>query len=210
MKGLNMQYARRVFLSALCALTAGAVFTNASAADATADAPAKADVVTTKVDLKTNMGDIVLELYPEKAPKTVDNFVKYVKEGHYNGTIFHRVIDNFMIQGGGYDKKLAEKPTHAPIQNEANNGLKNATYTIAMARTGAPHSATSQFFINVNDNEALDYPSRDGWGYCVFGKVIEGTDVVDKIKQVKTSPKSMEFQNLPDQVVVIESAKIVK
>lgn len=204
-----MQYPRRVFLSALCALTASATFVTAFAADAT-DASAKAEAATVKVDMKTNMGDIVLELYPDKAPKTVDNFVKYVKEGHYNGTIFHRVIDNFMIQGGGYDKKLTEKPTHAPIQNEANNGLKNETYTIAMARTGLPHSATSQFFINVNNNEALDYPSRDGWGYCVFGKVIEGTDVVDKIKQLKTSAKSMEFQNLPDQAVVVESAKIIK
>lgn len=205
-----MQYPRRVFLSALCVLTASATFVTAFAADAPDAAPAKTDAVTTKVDLKTNMGDIVLELYPDKAPKTVDNFVKYVKEGHYNGSIFHRVIDGFMIQGGGYDKKLAELPTHAPIQNEAANGLKNTTYTIAMARTGAPHSATAQFFINVNDNAALDFPSRDGWGYCVFGKVISGTDVVDKIKSVKTSAKSMEFHDLPDETVVIESAKIIK
>ena len=205
-----MQYTRRVFLSILCALSASATIASAFAEDAPASAPQPAAATAVKVDLKTNMGDIVLELYPDKAPKTVDNFLKYVKEGHYNGTIFHRVIDGFMIQGGGYDKKLAERPTHAPVENEAKNGLKNANYTIAMARTAAPHSATAQFFINVNDNEPLDYPSRDGWGYCVFGKVISGTDVVDKIKLVHTSQKSFEFQNLPDQPVVIESAKIVK
>lgn len=206
-----MQYPRRVFLSVLCAVAASASFATAFADEAAPAAAAQPVATsTTKVDFKTNMGDIVLELYPDKAPKTVDNFLKYVKEGHYNGTIFHRVIDGFMIQGGGYDKKLAERPTHAPIENEAKNGLKNATYTIAMARTGAPHSATSQFFINVNDNEPLDFPSRDGWGYCVFGKVISGTEVVDKIKLVHTSAKSMEFQNLPDQPVVIESAKIIK
>lgn len=203
-----MQLPRRVFLSVLCALTVGATLTAAHADDAPATAENAKPLP--KVDLKTNMGDIVLELYPDKAPKTVENFLKYVKEGHYKGTIFHRVIDGFMIQGGGYDKNLQERPVRAPIQNEAKNGLKNAIYTIAMARTGDPHSATAQFFINVNDNAALDYPSRDGWGYCVFGKVISGMDVVDKIKLVPTAAKSMMFQNLPTSPVVVESATLVK
>jgi peptidyl-prolyl cis-trans isomerase A (cyclophilin A)/peptidyl-prolyl cis-trans isomerase B (cyclophilin B) len=203
-----MQLPRRIFLSVLCALTVGAACTAIHAADELP--PAANPTPGPKVDLKTNMGDIVLELDPGKAPKTVENFLKYVKEGHYKGTIFHRVIDGFMIQGGGYDKNLQERPVHAPIQNEAKNGLKNATYTIAMARTGDPHSATAQFFINVNDNEALDYPSRDGWGYCVFGKVVSGMDVVDKIKLVPTAEKGMMFQNLPTKAVVIESATLVK
>lgn len=206
-----MQYPRRVFLSVLCAFAAGATFATAHAADVATDTPpAKVEATGPRVDLKTNMGDIVLELYPDKAPKTVDNFLKYVKDGHYNGTIFHRVIDNFMIQGGGYDKKLQEKPVRAPVQNEANNGLKNEMYTIAMARTSSPHSATAQFFINVNDNVPLDYPSRDGWGYCVFGKVISGTEVVDKIKAVQTSDKGAAFANLPNQPIIVESAKIIK
>jgi len=203
-----MQLPRRIFLSVLCALTVGAACTAIHAADELP--PAANPTPGPKVDLKTNMGDIVLELDADKAPKTVENFLKYVKEGHYKGTIFHRVIDGFMIQGGGYDKNLQERPVHAPIQNEAKNGLKNATYTIAMARTGDPHSATAQFFINVNDNEALDYPSRDGWGYCVFGKVVSGMDVVDKIKLVPTAEKGMMFQNLPTKAVVIESATLVK
>jgi cyclophilin family peptidyl-prolyl cis-trans isomerase len=203
-----MQLPRRIFLSVLCALTVSAACTSIHAADELA--PAANPTPGPKVDLKTNMGDIILELDSNKAPKTVENFLKYVKEGHYKGTIFHRVIDGFMIQGGGYDKNLQERPVHAPIQNEAKNGLKNATYTIAMARTGDPHSATAQFFINVNDNEALDYPSRDGWGYCVFGKVVSGMDVVDKIKLVPTAEKGMMFQNLPTKAVVIESATLVK
>ena len=160
--------------------------------------------------LTTNHGNITIELEAEKAPKTVENFLAYVKSGHYDGTIFHRVIDGFMIQGGGYDKNLQELPVHAPIENEAKNGLKNATYTIAMARTGNPHSATAQFFINVNDNEVLDFPSQDGWGYCVFGKVISGMEVVDKIKHLPTTGKGMMFQNLPTEQVVVESAKLVK
>jgi peptidyl-prolyl cis-trans isomerase A (cyclophilin A) len=204
-----MSHPRRIFLSALCALTLGASITAVQAADAPDAAAPTPAVAGPKVDLKTNMGEIVLELYPEKAPKTVANFLKYVKEGHYNGTVFHRVIDGFMIQGGGMDKNLQEKPTHAPVENEAKNGLKNATYTLAMARTGAPHSATAQFFINVNDNEALDYPSRDGWGYCVFGKVVSGTEVVDKIKAVPTGNKGM-YQNVPVTAVVIESATLIK
>jgi cyclophilin family peptidyl-prolyl cis-trans isomerase len=161
------------------------------------------------VSIKTSMGDIVIELYPEKAPKTVQNFLDYVKSGHYKGTIFHRVIDDFMIQGGGFDKNMKQKPTKNPIQNEASNGLKNERYTVAMARTGFPHSATSQFFINVNDNAFLDYPGRDGWGYCVFGKVIKGMEVVDQIKKVETTTQDMN-QNVPVKPIVIESATVVK
>jgi cyclophilin family peptidyl-prolyl cis-trans isomerase len=159
--------------------------------------------------LKTNMGNIVLELNPQKAPKTVENFLSYVKSGHYSGTIFHRVIDGFMIQGGGFDQNMRQKPTNAPIENEAKNGLKNEPCTIAMARTSDPQSATAQFFINVNNNDFLNYPGQDGWGYCVFGKVIQGMDVVDKIKQVSTTNIGMN-QNVPVKPVVIESASIVK
>ncbi|WP_416186561.1 peptidylprolyl isomerase [Herbaspirillum sp. RTI4] len=162
-----------------------------------------------QVLLKTSMGNIVIELYPEKAPETVANFLRYVKDGQYSGTIFHRVISGFMIQGGGFDSNMNEKPTRAPIRNEAKNGLKNQIYTIAMARTGAPHSATAQFFINVADNSMLDYPGSDGWGYCVFGKVISGSDVVDKIKQTSTTNMGM-FQNVPTKPIVIETASLVK
>jgi cyclophilin family peptidyl-prolyl cis-trans isomerase len=162
-----------------------------------------------KVSLKTSMGEIVLELNQEKAPKSVANFLQYVKSGQYNGTIFHRVIDGFMIQGGGYDKNMKEKPTKGSIENEAKNGLKNETYTVAMARTSDPHSASAQFFINVKDNAMLDYPGRDGWGYAVFGKVIKGSEVVDQIKKVETGNSGM-HQNVPVKPVVIESASIVK
>lgn len=162
-----------------------------------------------EVALKTNMGDIVLELYPEKAPKSVANFLQYVKSGHYNGTIFHRVMNGFMIQGGGFDQDMAQKPTSAPIENEAKNGLKNTTLTVAMARTSNPHSATAQFFINVGNNDFLNYPGQDGWGYAVFGKVIKGADVVEKIKSVKTGNKGM-HQNVPLQPVIIQSATVVK
>ena len=158
-----------------------------------------------KVALKTNMGEIVIELYPEKAPLTVDNFVQYVKSGFYNGTIFHRIINGFMVQGGGYDKNLKEKKTRAPIQNEAKNGLKNLPYTLAMARTSDPHSASAQFFINVNNNRFLDYPGQDGWGYAVFGKVIKGTEIVDKIKAVETGAREV-----PTTTVIIESASIIE
>ena len=162
-----------------------------------------------QVSLKTSMGEIVLELYPEKAPKTVANFLQYVKSGHYNGTIFHRVISNFMIQGGGFDKDMKQKPTNAPIENEAKNGLKNETYSVAMARTSAPHSASAQFFINVQNNSFLDYPGQDGWGYAVFGKVVKGTEVVNKIKSVDTTNSGM-HQNVPAKPVVIESASVIK
>jgi peptidyl-prolyl cis-trans isomerase A (cyclophilin A) len=164
---------------------------------------------TPQVSMKTTMGEIVVELDHDKAPKTVDNFLQYVKSGHYKGTIFHRVIDGFMIQGGGFDAKLKQKPTKKPVQNEANNGLTNAPYTIAMARTADPHSATAQFFINVADNEALNYPGRDGFGYTVFGKVVKGQEVVDKIKGVLVDDKGM-FQNVPVVPVVITSATILK
>ncbi len=158
-----------------------------------------------KVSMKTSAGEIVLELNPEKAPKTVDNFLQYVKAGFYSGTTFHRVINGFMIQGGGYDAKGNEKTTREPIQNEAKNGLRNQVYTIAMARTADPHSASAQFFINVNNNRFLDYPGQDGWGYAVFGKVIKGAEVVDKIKSVETDRRDK-----PTTPVVIESATIIE
>ena len=158
--------------------------------------------------LTTNHGTIKLELDAEKAPKTVENFLSYVRDGHYNGTIFHRVIDGFMIQGGGFEPGMKQKPTKDPIDNEAKNGLKNEAYTIAMARTSAPHSASAQFFINIKNNSFLDYPGQDGWGYCVFGKVVEGTDVVDKIKSVKTTRTGM-HADVSVEDVVIEKAEIV-
>ncbi len=158
--------------------------------------------------LTTNYGTIKLELDAEKAPKTVENFLTYVRSGHYDGTIFHRVIDGFMIQGGGFEPGMKQKPTNEPIENEAKNGLKNEPYTIAMARTSAPHSASAQFFINVKNNSFLDYPGQDGWGYCVFGKVVEGTDVVDKIKSVKTT-RAGGHSDVPVENVVIEKAEVV-
>ena len=159
------------------------------------------------ITLSTNLGNIVLELDAEKAPITVDNFLCYAKNGYYNGTIFHRVIDGFMIQGGGFDSSMKQKPTEKPIKNEANNGLKNNKYTIAMARTSIPDSATSQFFINVNNNDFLNYPGQDGWGYCVFGKVTEGTDVVDKIQKVATG-NSSGHQDVPREAVTILNVTI--
>jgi peptidyl-prolyl cis-trans isomerase A (cyclophilin A) len=159
--------------------------------------------------LKTNMGDIVLELNQDKAPKSTENFLQYVKSGQYDGTIFHRVIENFMIQGGGFTANMKEKSTRAPIANEAKNGLKNDAYTIAMARTSDPQSGAAQFFINTKDNSFLNYPGQDGWGYAVFGKVIKGTEVVDKIKQVKTGSSGY-FQDVPAKPVIIESATITK
>ncbi|MER7455132.1 peptidylprolyl isomerase [Nocardia beijingensis] len=163
----------------------------------------------TKVNLSTNYGSIVLELDDQKAPNTVRNFVDYVNAGHYNGTIFHRVIPGFMIQGGGFEPGLRQKGTKDPIQNEANNGLKNNKYTVAMARTNDPHSATAQFFINVSDNDFLNHsaPTASGWGYAVFGEVTEGTDVVDKIAGVATSSAGM-HQDVPVDDVVIESATV--
>ena len=165
-----------------------------------------------KVRLTTNLGTIVIELDTEKAPITVANFIDYVKAGHYDNTIFHRVIKKFMVQGGGHTADMKQKSdTKAPIKNEADNGLKNDKYTISMARTSDPHSATAQFFINVNDNEFLNFtaPTSSGWGYTVFGKVVEGTDVVDAIEQVKTS-RSGFHQDVPVETVVIEKAEIIE
>ncbi|MCY4747264.1 peptidylprolyl isomerase [Pelomonas sp. UHG3] len=160
-----------------------------------------------QVKLTTNHGDILIELDAEKAPLSVANFLQYVRAGHYDGTVFHRVIKGFMIQGGGFEPGMKQKPTEAPIQNEANNGLKNAHYTLAMARTNAPHSATAQFFINTTNNGFLDFKSESpsGWGYAVFGKVVEGQDVVDKIEKVKTS-RSGFHDDVPVEAVVIEKA----
>ena len=167
-------------------------------------APAHAQTAP-KVKLTTSLGDIVVQLDPAKAPKTVENFLAYVNDKHYDGTVFHRVIDGFMIQGGGFTADMQQKPTKAPIALEAKNGLKNDTYTIAMARTGNPNSATSQFFINVKDNAMLNAPSPDGHGYAVFGKVVEGTAVVDKIKAVATGNKGP-YQNVPTTPIFIISA----
>jgi peptidyl-prolyl cis-trans isomerase B (cyclophilin B) len=162
------------------------------------------------VVLKTNHGDITLELDAEKAPATVANFLQYVRDGHYDNTVFHRVIDGFMIQGGGMEPGMKQKPTRDQIANEAANGLKNKKYTVAMARTSEPHSATAQFFINIADNDFLDYkaPNANGWGYCVFGKVVDGQDVVDKIRTVPTANSGF-HQNVPKDDVVIQKAEEV-
>jgi len=160
------------------------------------------------VILHTNQGPITIELDDKNAPKTVANFLSYVRSGHFNNTLFHRVIDGFMIQGGGFTPDFKQKPTQAPVQNEATNGLKNQRYTVAMARTSDPHSGTAQFFINVADNDFLNHrsPDANGWGYCVFGKVVDGKDVVDRIKDVETGRRSM-HQDVPVQDVVIERAE---
>lgn len=160
------------------------------------------------VDFKTTQGDIKVELYPEKAPKTVANFLAYVKSGQYSGTIFHRVIKGFMIQGGGYKTNFDKKPTRAPIAIESQNGLKNQAGTIAMARTSDPNSATAQFFINTVDNAGLDYPNPDGHGYAVFGKVVSGMDVVKKIEATPTTARG-EMNDVPAQPIVIQSATLV-
>lgn len=159
------------------------------------------------ITLKTGMGDIVIELDHEKAPKTCENFEQYVRDGHYDGTIFHRVIGNFMIQGGGFLPDMMQKATRDPIENEAKNGLSNVTGSIAMARTAAPHSASAQFFINVKDNAFLDYPGQDGWGYCVFGKVTSGMDVINKIRTVDTT-NNAGHADVPVEPIVIETATI--
>ena len=190
---------RRNSTLALASIALAAIFTVAPAQ--AQDAP--------KVKIATSMGDIVVQLDPAKAPKTVENFLAYVKDKHYDGTVFHRVMNGFMIQGGGFTADMVQKPTKPPIALEANNGLKNDTYTIAMARTGDPNSATSQFFINVKDNAMLNAPSPDGHGYAVFGKVVQGTDVVDKIKAVAVGNKGP-HQNVPTTPVTINSATLVK
>lgn len=172
---------------------------------------AQADGANPYVKLTTNQGEIVLELDAAAAPKTVANFIKYVEDGHYNGTIFHRVISTFMIQGGGMDKDMKERKTRAPIANEANNGLKNNRYTVAMARTGDPHSATAQFFISAKDNDFLNFTAEtsQGWGYTVFGRVVKGQETVDKIAKVKTGKISF-HEDVPIAPVIIEKAEIVK
>ena len=204
-----MSFTHRVLSLALLA-----AFPLALAAQPKADAP-KADAAKpaaagacTKVKLTTSMGPITLQLDKEKAPVTVDNFQKYVQTGHYNGTVFHRVINGFMIQGGGFTKEMQQKPTQQPIKNEAANGLKNDTYTVAMARTSVRDSATAQFFINVKDNDMLNYRDENpgGWGYAVFGKVVDGQATVDKIKAVPTGAMGG-HQNVPTTPVVIEKAE---
>ena len=163
------------------------------------------------VKLQTNFGTITLELDAAKAPLSAENFLEYVRSGHYDGTVFHRVIDGFMVQGGGFAPGMMQKPTRAPVKNEADNGLKNEAYSIAMARTPDPHSASAQFFINVSNNDFLNFtsPTPQGWGYCVFGKVVEGQDVVDKIKKVRTGMKAG-HQDVPVEDVIIEKAEIVE
>ncbi len=165
------------------------------------------DTPTVTVVMETSKGTIELELDRAKAPNTVANFVNYVKKGHYDGVIFHRVIPDFMIQGGGFTADMDQKATDTPIENEAKNGLKNVRGSIAMARTSNPHSASAQFFINLKDNSFLDYPGQDGWGYCVFGKVSAGLDVIDAIAKVPTGSKNG-HQNVPTEAVLIKSAKI--
>ena len=162
------------------------------------------------VRLHTNHGVIALELDSARAPETAKNFLAYVEAGFYSNTVFHRVIDGFMIQGGGFEPGMRQKPTRASIKNEAGNGLKNDRYTIAMARTSDPHSASSQFFINVSDNGFLNHtaPNADGWGYCVFGKVVEGQDIVDKIKRVKTGKRGF-HSDVPVEDVLIERAEVI-
>lgn len=160
------------------------------------------------VEFKTSAGDFTVELNPEKAPKTVENFLGYVKSGFYNGTIFHRVINNFMVQGGGFTKDMQQKPTNPPIPLESNNGLKNMNYSIAMARTSNPDSATAQFFINVVDNKNLDYPRPDGHGYAVFGSVIKGTETIDKIKKTVITRQGP-FTDVPVQTILIQSATVI-
>jgi peptidyl-prolyl cis-trans isomerase B (cyclophilin B) len=162
----------------------------------------------TKVLITTNQGNITAELDADKAPKSVANFLEYVGKGHYNNTIFHRVIPDFMIQGGGFEPGMKQKPAEQTVENEAKNGLKNDKYTLAMARTSDPHSASAQFFINTKANGFLDYPGQDGWGYAVFGKVTEGNDVVDKINKIKTTRSGM-FADVPAEPVIIEKVEVL-
>jgi peptidyl-prolyl cis-trans isomerase B (cyclophilin B) len=210
-----ISFARPPFLNSLVTLLLGFMLcATAQAAPPTSQTnsqPAPQKGKFPMVKLHTNHGDITLELYPEKAPETVKNFLTYVNEGFYDGTIFHRVIDGFMVQGGGFEPGMKQKNTHAPIKNEAANGLKNDTYTVAMARTGDPHSASAQFFINVANNDFLNYTSPDvrGYGYAVFGKVIEGKEAVDAIRRVKTRNSGF-FQDVPAEDVVILKAETVK
>ena len=206
---------RRNSTLALTSIALTAMFSIASPVHAqtpaasAAAAPAAVAQAAPRVKLVTSMGDIVLELNPAKAPKTVANFLQYVQDKHYDGTVFHRVIDGFMVQGGGFTADMAQKPTRAPVALEAANGLKNDTYTVAMARTGNPDSATAQFFINVKDNTMLNAPKPDGHGYAVFGKVVEGKAVVDKIRTVPTGNKGG-MQDVPSTPVTITTATLLK
>ena len=163
------------------------------------------------VKLHTNHGVITLDLDSDRAPATVENFLQYVNDGHFSNTLFHRVIDGFMIQGGGFEPGMKQKPTRAPVKNEAGNTLKNAAYTVAMARTSDPHSATAQFFINVSDNRSLDFrfPTQEGYGYCVFGKVIKGMDVVERITKVATGPGPAPHRDVPAKPIMIESTRLL-
>lgn len=197
--GVSNSLLKRVVL-----LAASLIFCAASYAQSGAPAQTKSP----RVSLQTNLGVIVLELNAARAPVSVDNFLKYVRDGHYDGTVFHRVINGFMIQGGGFDVDLKQKPTRAPISIESQNGLRNLTGTVAMARTSDPNSATAQFFINVVDNATLDFPRPDGHGYAVFGKVIEGMDVVNRIKSVPTGTRAG-MQNVPVDAIIIQKATLL-
>ena len=189
----------------LKSLLAAVTFLLAFAAHAAAPAP------NPHVEVRTSMGSFVMELYPENAPNTVNNFLQYVKDGHYNGTIFHRVIPNFMIQGGGFTSSFQEKPTRPPIKNEAGNGLRNGVGMVSMARTADPHSATAQFFINVAENPTLDFkaPTAQGYGYTPFGRVVKGYDVVERIVQVPTGPGKPPHQDVPRKPVIIERMQVI-
>jgi len=203
------------FLSLIVAsaLSAAPVYSQSSSTSPTGSTMNQTAVTTTtpRVKLQTSMGDITIALNADKAPKSVENFLGYVRDGFYDNTVFHRVIDGFMIQGGGFEAGLKQKTTRAPVENEASNGLKNARYTLAMARTSDPHSATAQFFINVANNDFLNHsaPTAQGWGYAVFGEVVEGMEVVDAIKGVKTGNKGF-HQNVPVEDVVIVRATVVE
>jgi peptidyl-prolyl cis-trans isomerase A (cyclophilin A) len=205
-------FKRFLMLAGLALPTLGLAQETTVAVPAPATTAAPAAPAGPRVALHTNQGDIVLELDPVKAPKSVENFLQYVKDGHYNGTIFHRVIDNFMAQGGGFTADLQQKPTRAPIQNEANNAVSNLRGTVAMARTSDPHSGAAQFFINLVDNPRLDYVSDQNgftWGYAVFGKVVEGMETVDKIRAIPTGPQGPFARDVPQTAVVIESAELL-
>ncbi len=200
------RFGAALFASALLAAGTSAAADNSSTNEG--NSPMTTE---TRVKLQTNHGDIIIALDAEKAPKTSENFLSYVRDGFYDGTVFHRVINNFMIQGGGFEPGMKQKKTGEPVENEANNGLKNDRYTVAMARTSDPHSATAQFFINVADNDFLNHtaPTTNGWGYAVFAKVVEGTETVDKIKGVKTGSRGF-HQDVPVEDVIIEKASVVE
>ncbi|WP_341675173.1 peptidylprolyl isomerase [Niveibacterium sp. SC-1] len=191
---------------ALTATAAGSATGSAGSAASAGGSAGGAVGGNPRVKFETSMGDIVLELYPAQAPKTVANFLAYVDAGFYDNTIFHRIIKGFVVQGGGFDGAMKEKTTRAPVENEAKNGLKNAAGTISMARTSDPHSATSQFFLNLRDNTSLDYPSFDNWGYAVFGKIVEGREVLAKMGEVPTGV-SKGMQDVPQTAVVLKKAQ---